>query len=331
MIEVTAAIIHNDGKLLICQRRKGKQCAMLWEFPGGKIETGETPEECLIRECHEELGVTIKPERLIRVVEYEYPNITVNIHFFFCELVDGKPECIEHNNIRWYTLRQIMRLSLCPADKKMLDLAEQDINYMISKEMYNNTVNENLKKIDDQRVDDCADPDKGTLYERQINGLTIKLAQDGLCSLTRITDNSNDVKSDYELIRKDMFDCMVWPAYAMSINQLRSATCGDRVDLLLLDIQKFYNFVNSETQLTPEITVKIFEKCDLGRAYLFSNTFYWLRSFGSFNGFIESRKLQAFVDKQNSQFTAIKWTDNNKFDKAYYNALLEKVKKYKIE
>lgn len=91
MIEVTAAIIHNDGKLLICQRPKGKRCDMLWEFPGGKIEAGETPEECLARECQEELDVTIEAEQQLGEVEYDYPGITVNIHFYICKLVDGMP------------------------------------------------------------------------------------------------------------------------------------------------------------------------------------------------------------------------------------------------
>lgn len=127
MIEVTAAIVHKNRKLLICQRSKGKHCEMLWEFPGGKIESGETPEECLMRECHEELGVTIKPKKLIRSVEYEYPGMTVNIHFFFCELVDGEPICIEHNDIQWRTLDEILELPLCPADNKMLNLAAEDV------------------------------------------------------------------------------------------------------------------------------------------------------------------------------------------------------------
>lgn len=127
MIDVTAAIIHNDGKLLICQRPKGKRCEMLWEFPGGKIEAGETPEECLIRECQEELGVTIETEHLLREVNYEYPEITVNIHFYICKLLFGEPTCIEHNDIQWRTLDDILKLPLCPADNKMLNLATEDV------------------------------------------------------------------------------------------------------------------------------------------------------------------------------------------------------------
>ena len=131
MIAVTAAIIHCDKKLLICQRPKGKRCGMLWEFPGGKIEVGETPEECLIRECKEELGVTIQAEQFIRNVEYEYPEITVNIRFYLCKLIDGAPTCLEHNDIQWCTLDEIMKLPLCPADKKMLGLATDFIRELI--------------------------------------------------------------------------------------------------------------------------------------------------------------------------------------------------------
>lgn len=131
MIDVTAAIIHKDGKLLICQRPQGKRCELLWEFPGGKIESGETPEECLIRECREELGVTIKPKKLIRTVEYEYPGITVNIYFFSCELVNGEPECIEHNDIQWLSLDRILEMPLCPADIEMLCIAGDEIRNTI--------------------------------------------------------------------------------------------------------------------------------------------------------------------------------------------------------
>lgn len=127
MIEVTAAIIQRDDKLLLCQRPKGKRCELLWEFPGGKIECNETPEECLVRECHEELGIIIKAEQLVQEIEYAYPDITVNIHFYICKLIDGEPACIEHNDIQWLTLDEILKLPLCPADNKMLSLAAEDI------------------------------------------------------------------------------------------------------------------------------------------------------------------------------------------------------------
>lgn len=131
MIEVTAAIIHNDGKLLICQRPRGKRCEMLWEFPGGKVENGETPEECLVRECREELGITIDPEKLIQEVKYDYPDVTVNIRFYMCKFVDGELTCIEHNDIRWSALSEIMELPLCPADNEMLRDSKEEIRKIL--------------------------------------------------------------------------------------------------------------------------------------------------------------------------------------------------------
>ncbi len=333
MIQVTAAIIQRDGKLLICQRPKGKQCELLWEFPGGKIEAGESPEECLVRECREELDVTIETQQLIQEVEYEYPDITVNIHFYICKLIDGVPACIEHNDIRWRTVDEILKLPLCPADKKMLQLAAKDIRrimqFNIAKHKYDETVDNNIYNLREKEDDKYQDPDKSSFYECVVDGLTIKLAQDGLCSLNRIKEFSKDIVSDYKLIRKDMFDCLVWPAYAMSINQMRHARYNDRLDLLLLDIEKFYDIVGSNIELTPHVTAEIHENCDLGRAYLFPNTFYWLRSFGNFDGFIKSRRLQEFVKNQNSHFLTKKWTDTNKFDEGYYKELLNKVTKHK--
>jgi 8-oxo-dGTP diphosphatase len=136
LIQVTAAIIHRNGKLLLCQRPRGKRCALLWEFPGGKIEPYETPEECLARECREELGITIKAEQLVQKVIYTYPDITVNIHFYFCKLIDGDPVCIEHNDIQWFTLDEVFKLPLCAADNKMLNLASEDIKgYLAVKTM----------------------------------------------------------------------------------------------------------------------------------------------------------------------------------------------------
>ena len=98
---------------------------------------------------------------------------------------------------------------------------------------------------------------------------------------------------------------------------------------LPIHIEKFYGIIGSNTDITPQVTAEIFENCGLGRAYLFPNTFYWLRSFGSFSGFVESRKLQAFVDKQNGQFIAVKWTDTDRFDEGYYKVLLDNIIEYK--
>lgn len=120
MVEVTAAVIYQDGKLLICQRPEGKNCELLWEFPGGKIEIGETAEQCIIRECLEELGVIIRVHKRLTEVTYDYPNYRVHIHFFICDVVDGELTMKDHNALAWITLDDICMYSFCPADAKML-------------------------------------------------------------------------------------------------------------------------------------------------------------------------------------------------------------------
>ena len=101
MLEVTAAVIIQNGKILICQRQMNKNCGLLWEFPGGKIEIGETGEQCIVRECQEELGITLIVKRELTDVVYEYPDRTVHLHFYLCDIIAGIPEKKEHNAIAW--------------------------------------------------------------------------------------------------------------------------------------------------------------------------------------------------------------------------------------
>ncbi len=128
MIEVTAAIIRKAGKVLICQRPADKACGLLWEFPGGKIEPGESGEECIVRECQEELGVTLRVERELTDVVYEYPQRTVHLHFYICDIVEGIPDKKEHNDIVWIEPVDISKYEFCPADAKML--AKVDSEHM---------------------------------------------------------------------------------------------------------------------------------------------------------------------------------------------------------
>lgn len=121
MLEVTAAIIRRDGKILICQRPANKNCGLLWEFPGGKIEAGETGEQCIIRECQEELSVTLSVERKLTDIVFESPDRTVHLHFYICEIAAGSLILTEHNNLAWVDNVEILDYNFCPADKKMLD------------------------------------------------------------------------------------------------------------------------------------------------------------------------------------------------------------------
>ena len=84
MTEVAAAILRRDGKILICQRKEGGNCSLLWEFPGGKREAGETMEQCVVRECQEELGIVIRPKGLYAQEHYTYGTEPFSFAFFKC-------------------------------------------------------------------------------------------------------------------------------------------------------------------------------------------------------------------------------------------------------
>lgn len=120
MIEVTAAVIRQNNKLLICQRPQNKSCALLWEFPGGKIEFGETPEQCIIRECQEELGIEIIVHQKLTEINYDYPSRSIRLHFFLCTISTGEIQVQEHQAITWITPKEIPEFEFCPADAKML-------------------------------------------------------------------------------------------------------------------------------------------------------------------------------------------------------------------
>ena len=197
---------------------------------------------------------------------------------------------------------------------------------------YNDIVDENLKKILEGEIDDIEDPDEKSKYSIEIDGVSILLSQDGLCSKKRIVEFcGEDVKKqkdDYELIRSKMFGVLFWPAYAMSINTMRNSKFKDRIDLLLNDIHSFYEIVDEKTELTSDVVKRIWENCKLARAYLFPNTFYWLRSFKNFSGFIKKDKkdISCFVPNPIGE----PWPGTGKgFTKEYYEALLSRIREYK--
>lgn len=119
-LEVTAAIIRQNSKILICQRPAEKNCGLLWEFPGGKIEVGETGEQCIVRECQEELGITLSVERELTDITYEYPDRIVHLRFYLCGIEAGVPKKKEHNALNWIGMDEIGLYEFCPADKEML-------------------------------------------------------------------------------------------------------------------------------------------------------------------------------------------------------------------
>ena len=118
--EVVAALIWNGGKFMICQRPAHKARGLLWEFVGGKVEPGETKEQALIRECQEELAVTLSVGDVFMDVVHEYSDLTVHLTLFNAAIAEGEPQKIEHNDIKWITSSEISNYEFCPADKEIL-------------------------------------------------------------------------------------------------------------------------------------------------------------------------------------------------------------------
>ena len=121
MTEVVAALIWDNDKFMICQRPAHKARALLWEFVGGKVEPGETKEQALIRECQEELAITLDVGDIFMDVVHEYPDINVHLTLFNATIAEGIPKLIEHNYIKWITVNEIHNYDFCPADAEILD------------------------------------------------------------------------------------------------------------------------------------------------------------------------------------------------------------------
>ena len=120
MTEVVAALIWEEGRFLICQRPAHKARGLLWEFVGGKVEPGETKPEALIRECREELAVTVALGDVFMELTHTYPDLTVHLTLFHAKIESGTPQLLEHNDIRWIRAEQISQYDFCPADEEIL-------------------------------------------------------------------------------------------------------------------------------------------------------------------------------------------------------------------
>lgn len=118
-VEVVAAIINENGKVLATQRGHG-EFEGLWEFPGGKIEAGETLEEAIIREIREELCVSILPQSKICTVCYDYHEFNLVMHCFECKLVGGTMKLTEHKSARWLCSKELDSVKWLPADEKVV-------------------------------------------------------------------------------------------------------------------------------------------------------------------------------------------------------------------
>ena len=120
MTEVVAALIWNKEQFLICQRPANKARGLLWEFVGGKVELLETRQQALVRECKEELDITISVGDVFMDVTHQYPDITVHLTLFHAQIADGTPKLLEHNDIKWIAVSEIDGYNFCPADVEIL-------------------------------------------------------------------------------------------------------------------------------------------------------------------------------------------------------------------
>ena len=120
MTEVVAALIWQSDRFMICQRPPHKARGLLWEFVGGKVERGETKEQALIRECKEELNVLLSVGDVFMDVVHEYPDLTVHLTLFNATIIEGEPQKLEHNDIKWIAPCEITNYEFCPADEEIL-------------------------------------------------------------------------------------------------------------------------------------------------------------------------------------------------------------------
>jgi len=124
-IEVVAAVIERDGKLLITRRPEGSHLSGLWEFPGGKPQPGETFEQALRREIDEELGAEVSVGERIETIEWQYPDKRVRLVFFRCD-VRGEPRPLEGQEMAWVTPAELARYEFPPADAALIQRLRRD-------------------------------------------------------------------------------------------------------------------------------------------------------------------------------------------------------------
>ena len=121
MIDVVAAVINKDKKYFIAQRNRNKHFSFYWEFPGGKVDEGETFEFALQREILEELSINIKIQKKISSQKHKDDKIDVEVHYFLCEHLDGKIQLSEHENMYWGTKKELINYKMAPGDSKIIE------------------------------------------------------------------------------------------------------------------------------------------------------------------------------------------------------------------
>ncbi|HEY5041232.1 MAG TPA: 8-oxo-dGTP diphosphatase MutT [Verrucomicrobiae bacterium] len=127
-IEVSAALIFRDNKLLITQRHAKSHLGEFWEFPGGKREAEETFEQCLVREIREELGVEVAVGELFEEISHDYPEKSVHLKFFICQLVSGEPQPLDCAAVKWIEKAELAAHKFPAADARLLEKLKSSFN-----------------------------------------------------------------------------------------------------------------------------------------------------------------------------------------------------------
>ena len=124
--QVTAAMIKDNDKYLICQRGSEDECSMLWEFPGGKLEPGETLEECIVREIKEELELDIEVQDVFTTSIYHFDNKEIHFTVYNALIVAGQIKLNVHNDARWVTVKELDLYKFMPADIEFVDKLKKE-------------------------------------------------------------------------------------------------------------------------------------------------------------------------------------------------------------
>ncbi len=115
-LTVAAGVISVDGRILAARRKAGAHLGGKWEFPGGKLEPDESPDECLVREFQEELGIQVRVGQILEVIFHRYPERNVLLLFYACELIDGEPRPLGCEELAWVDKKDLSTLDWVPAD-----------------------------------------------------------------------------------------------------------------------------------------------------------------------------------------------------------------------
>lgn len=130
MLVVAAAIILDNNKVLIAQRQEGSNMEFKWEFPGGKLEQDETPEECLVREIREELDIAIEPIEIYKAVRHKHNDKDILLLAYICKHIKGEGRALECNDFKWISIDELGQYEYTPADIDIVDKLRQDSRYI---------------------------------------------------------------------------------------------------------------------------------------------------------------------------------------------------------